>query len=144
MAKKDGGSKKPQASDREKFEAVGLNAAEIQALDLKGIDFKKLITFVVGLYELWKKTFPGVDTVAPDGGNGGGIFGAQKAPTDEKERLKDLGVPAKAAALGGGNLLKLIKFVLSLLGGVGGVLGAAHPSVVTHIERKGDETQPLK
>lgn len=113
-------TKKSTLSNVEKFKAIGFSESEAQRLDLQGFDFTKVINFVVGLIELYKKTFGG-GSGGGSGGNGN-PFSAAKAlvDKDEKDRLKGVGVPAKAAALGGGRLIEIIRLVLSLLGGLAG------------------------
>lgn len=134
--KKTGGKKTnggtPKMSDQEKMKALGLNDAEIQALDFNGITFAKLLKFITGLIKLVGEVFDGEPTT-----DDGGIFGAQKSPVpkEEVERLKGLGIPRSAALFGGGRLLDLIRFILSLLG-IGGAGSPVGPGGVgRHIER---------
>lgn len=133
--KKNGnGGSTPKMSDHDKMKALGLTDAEINHLDLQGINFGKLLKFITGFIKLVSDTF-GESTTGT--GDGGGIFGAQKAPApkEEVDRLKALGVPKQAALFGGGRLLEIIKFILSLLGGVTGSATKTGADVVTTYER---------
>lgn len=117
-AKKDQTHAHPVTSNDVNFEilkAHGLSAVEVDELQRVGFDWTKILAFIQGLLKLLQDT--GII-----GGDGGGVFGAQRTSNTEAEKLKQMGASDDVAKLGLANIVMIIKFIISLLGGLGGVV----------------------
>lgn len=104
----------------------GLTDHEIDRANALGLDLGKILRLITGLIDLLRKE----GILGGDTGGGGGVFGqigvavpvaggvgthVSKPQQAEVETLKHMGAPEEVAALGGGGIVAIIRFILQLI-----------------------------